>query len=156
MNKKIKTNFATKHQIIRDQTKKLKHEIKAGFIVCNDPIVKKIIIICTFVFSMLETKFYILYFFISVQSFFTYFIQNDGTAYFIDPVFCEGTDFFVHLFIRTNLGQGIFSLEIFYLFLRSSLTKFGHNLLSLLRNTSSQERIKGTENASPIHTLFHR
>ena len=50
-----------------------------------------------------------------------YFIQNDGTAYFIDPVFCEGTDFFVHLFIRTNLGQGIFSLEVFYLFLRSNL-----------------------------------
>ena len=155
MNKKIKTNFATKHQIIRDQTKKLKHEIKAGFIVCNDPIVKKIIIICTFVFSMLETKFYILYFFISVQSFF---ISYKMMVQHILLIQCsvKGLIFFVHLFIRTNLGQGIFSLEIFYLFLRSNLTKFGHDLLSLLRNTSSQERIKGTENASPIHTLFHR
>lgn len=72
-----------------------------------------------------------------------YFIQNDSTAYFIDPVFCEGTNFFfVQLFKRTNLGQGIFSLEIFYLFLRRNLTKFGHNLMSLLRNTSSELKLK--------------
>lgn len=63
-----------------------------------------------------------------------YFIQNDSTAYFIDPVF--------QLFKRTNLGQGIFSLEIFYLFLRRNLTKFGHNLMSLLRNMSSELKLK--------------
>ena len=141
MNKKIKTNFATKHQIIRDQTKKLKHEIKAGFIVCNDPIVKKIIIICTFVFSMLETKFYILYFFLYFQSFF---ISYKMIVQHILLIQCsvKGLIFFVQLFKRTNLGQGIFSLEIFYLFLRRNLTKFGHNLLSLLRNTSSELKLK--------------
>lgn len=141
MNKKIKTNFATKHQIIRDQTKKLKHEIKAGFIVCNDPIVKKIIIICTFVFSMLETKFYILYFFLYFQSFF---ISYKMIVQHILLIQCsvKGLSFFVQLFKRTNLGQGIFSLEIFYLFLRRNLTKFGHNLLSLLRNTSSELKLK--------------
>ena len=53
----------------------------------------------------------------------------------------KGLIFFVHLFIRTNLGQGIFSLEVFYLFLRNNLTKFGHNLLSLLRNTSSELKL---------------
>lgn len=141
MNKKIKTNFATKHQIIRDQTKKLKHEIKAGFIVCNDPIVQKIIIICTFVFSMLETKFYILYFFLYFQSFF---ISYKMIVQHILLIQCsvKGLIFFVQLFKRTNLGQGIFSLEIFYLFLRRNLTKFGHNLLSLLRNTSSELKLK--------------
>lgn len=141
MNKKIKTNFATKHQIIRDQTKKLKHEIKAGFIVCNDPIVKKIIIICTFVFSMLETKFYILYFFLYFQSFF---ISYKMIVQHILLIQCsvKGLSFFVQLFKRTNLGQGIFSLEIFYLFLRTNLTKFGHNLLSLLRNTSQELKLK--------------
>lgn len=54
----------------------------------------------------------------------------------------KGLIFFVQLFKRTNLGQGIFSLEIFYLFLRRNLTKFGHNLLSLLRNTSSELKLK--------------
>lgn len=54
----------------------------------------------------------------------------------------KGLSFFVQLFKRTNLGQGIFSLEIFYLFLRRNLTKFGHNLLSLLRNTSSELKLK--------------
>lgn len=53
----------------------------------------------------------------------------------------KGLIFFVHLFIWTNLGQGIFSLEVFYLFLRSNLTEFGHNLLSLLRNTSSELKL---------------
>ena len=54
----------------------------------------------------------------------------------------KGLIFFVQLFKRTNLGQGIFSLEIFYFFLRRNLTKFGHNLMSLLRNTSSELKLK--------------
>ena len=105
MNKKIKTNFATKNQIIRDQTKKLKHEIKAGFIVCNDPIVKKIIIICTFVFSMLETKFYILYFFPYFQSFF---ISYKMIVQHILLIQCsvKGLIFFCPTFQKNEFGPG--------------------------------------------------
>lgn len=35
-----------------------------------------------------------------------YFVQNDSTAYFIDPVFCEGTDFFCPTFQKNEFGPG--------------------------------------------------
>ena len=54
---------------------------------------------------MLETKFYILYFFY-FSLVILYFIQNDGTAYFIDPVFCKGTAFFCSPFHKNEFEPG--------------------------------------------------
>lgn len=45
-----------------------------------------------------------------------YFIQNDSTAYFIDPVFCEGTDFFLSNFSKERIWAREYSPWKFFIY----------------------------------------